>query len=135
VSQVLLSKWTGLLLDRHLVAALWEHFLVHYFSPSIVVQGWKVAALDLFRTNSLAVLAFATIDGDAASVKTAVAKLHGAQAAQAKKILGISRGGSDAISDSILSLMNTWRLWSLAIHWMVAAAAACGLSNGERTKS
>lgn len=130
VEQVLLSKWPGLLLEGALVNTLWEHFLVHYFSPSIVVQGWKVAALEHFRTHPGALLVEAGLDGSTDALHAAVVGLHGAHATEIKRCVGGARGGA-SLADAVCAVPQAWRRWALGVHWMVIAAKATNLSNGE----
>lgn len=69
VEKVLLSHWPGLLLDGALVSALWEQFMVNYFSPGIIIRGWKDAAMGHFRGEKLSALAALVIDGDIHAAK------------------------------------------------------------------
>jgi len=61
VEKVLLSRWPGLLLDGDVVDILWGHFMKYYFSPGIIVKGWKLAALAHCRGQPLAALAAAAV--------------------------------------------------------------------------
>jgi len=151
VEKVLLSRWPGLLLDGDVVDILWGHFMKYYFSPGIIVKGWKLAALAHCRGQPLAALAAAAVGnnggdggdtdfafdsngGDAfiKAMKTAIAALLPAAAAEAKQQLasGGSGGKGNAIATSVTEFIWAWRRWALALKVMVAAASTAGLTNG-----
>jgi hypothetical protein len=158
VEKVLLSRWPGLLLDGDVVDVLWGHFMKYYFSPGIIVKGWKLAALAHFRGQPLAALAAsvggsdgggrenASGGGNAAddaskeiknvdllnAMKTSIAALSNDAQAQAKQQLGSGAGSSKAnvIETSVTEFIWAWRRWALALKVMVTAASTAGLMNG-----
>ncbi|KAG7671721.1 hypothetical protein Ndes2526B_g07385 [Nannochloris sp. 'desiccata'] len=160
VEKVLLSRWPGLLLDGDVVDILWGHFMKYYFSPGIIVKGWKLAALAHCRGQPLAALAAAAVGSDGGggggdnglaistagkenstedredalinAIKTAIAALPPAAATEARHQLASGNSGAkgNAIDTSVTEFIWAWRRWALALKVMVAAASTAGLTNG-----
>ena len=128
---MLLSPWPGLLLDARLITVLWDHFMLHYFSPGVIVGGWKTAVLDHLTVQPLAaVMVVAALDGDLVAVKAACDDLPTAALVEATRQLG-GAGGAVVLYDAVVEVIMGWQQWSMAVKCMVAAATAAGLTNGE----
>lgn len=148
VKEIFLGReWPGLILDGAVVGSLWESFLVHYFSPSIVVQGWKLCALEHFRTQPLCQILPTLMmkggtdsgrQGHVQEERNAIADALQDQMDQDQQTeliricSGGGRGGGDAAwaVDVLCNAIAAWRVWSIALHWIVVVAQSLNMSNG-----
>lgn len=130
VEEVLLGSWPGLIISYELTKALWEAFLVHYFSPGVIVRGWRIAALAHCAAQPAVSLASASLDGVAA-LRDACGTLNQLDLNfLTPQDLSGAKGNGIALGEALLGVIDGWRKWALAIRFIVTTARAVGLTNG-----